>query len=57
MEKFDYIVVTADNAWEGTGKQATQKEIDQDVADIQERVGDDVELIVFKAPKLETYGA
>lgn len=57
MEKFDYIVVTADNAWEGSGKQATQSEIDQDVANIQERVGEDVELIVFKAPKMVSYGA
>ena len=56
MEKFDYIVVTAHNAWEGQGKQATQDEIDHDVADIQERVGEDVELIIFKATNMISYG-
>ena len=56
IEKFYYIVVTADNAWEGQGKQATQDEIDQDVADIQERVGKDVELIIFKATSMISYG-
>ena len=56
--KFDYIIVTEENTWESTGKNATQKEIDQDVADVRDRLGlndagDPVELTVFKAPKME----
>lgn len=60
MEKFDYIIVTEENTWEGTGKNATQKDLDDDLAEIRERLGlndesEPVELIVYRAPVLETF--
>jgi len=55
MERFDYIIVTSENTWEGTGKQATDDELQQDVKDIKERLekeGRDEELIVFSSSSM-----
>ena len=55
MERFDYIIVTSENTWEGTGKQATDDELQQAVKDIKERLekeGRDEELIVFSSSSM-----
>ena len=60
MERFDYVILTEENTWEGTGKNATQKELDSDIAEIKSRLGlndasEPVELIIYKAPVMESF--
>ena len=58
IERFDYIIVTSENKWEGTGKQATDDELQQDLKDIKERLekeGRDEELIVYSAPSMSSH--
>jgi len=60
MERFDYVILTEENTWEGTGKNATQEELDSDLKEIRSRLGsndegDDVQLVVFKAKSMETF--
>lgn len=55
MKKLDYQVVTSENEWVGGGENSTQKEIDDDLNGIKERLleeGFEGEIIVFKAEKL-----
>lgn len=60
MERFDYIIVTSENKWEGTGKQVTDDELQQEVKEIKERLNSegrhDEELIVYSAPHM-TYNS
>ena len=53
METFDYIILTEDNKWVSTGKGETQESLDQEIENVQHRFGEDVNLFVVKAPKLE----
>jgi len=55
MERFDYIIVTSENKWEGTGKKATDEQLRQDIEEIKDRLkkeGRDEELIVYSAPSI-----
>jgi hypothetical protein len=57
-EKFDYIILNEDNEWLSTGYQKTQEQLEEDLAIIQkeqlDRWGEDLPLVVFKAPNMET---
>ena len=52
-ELFDYIILREDNEWLSSGKGCTQKEIDEDIEDLKECHGDELEMMLVKAPKLE----
>jgi hypothetical protein len=56
-EKFDYIILNEDNEWLSTGYQQTQEQLEGDLAIIQkeqlDRWGEDLPLVVFKAPNME----
>ena len=56
-ERFDYVIVNEDNEWLSTGKQETQEQFDKELSRIKEeqfdRWGEDLPLIVFKAPNME----
>ena len=58
VEKFDYIILNEDNEWLSTGYQQTQEQLEGDLAIIQkeqlDRWGEDLPLVVFKAPNMET---
>jgi hypothetical protein len=57
-EKFDYIILNEDNEWLSTGHQQTQEQFEEELAIIQkeqlDRWGEDLPLVVFKAPNMET---
>jgi len=57
-ERFDYIILNEDNEWLSTGYQQTQEQLEEDLAIIQkeqlDRWGEDLPLVVFKAPNMET---
>jgi len=61
MQRFDYIILTDQNRWEGTGKQATDDELQQDIIDIKERLKgegrEDEELMVFTADSMKSFSA
>jgi hypothetical protein len=59
-ELFDYIILTEDNTWEGTGKQCTQADLDNDIDETRERLSSNdrydgyiVELVIVKGKNLE----
>jgi len=56
-ERFDYVIVNEDDEWLGYGKQETQEQFDKELSRIKEeqfdRWGEDLPLIVFKAPNME----
>ena len=58
VEKFDYIILNEDNEWLSTGHKQTQEQFEEELAIIQkeqlDRWGEDLPLVVFKAPKMET---
>ena len=58
VEKFDYIILNEDNEWLSTGHQQTQEQFEEELAIIQkeqlDRWGEDLPLVVFKAPNMET---
>ena len=54
--KFDYLIVDENNVWQGTGKDADENELEQDIDEIRERLkaeGEPIEVYVFKADKFE----
>jgi hypothetical protein len=57
VEKFDYVIVNEDDEWLGYGKQETQEQFDKELSRIKEeqfdRWGEDLPLVVFKAPSME----
>lgn len=56
-ERFDYVIVNEDDEWLGYGKQETQEQFDKELSRIKEeqfdRWGEDLPLIVLKAPHME----
>lgn len=56
-EKFDYVILNEDNEWLSTGKQETQEQLEQELAIVKkaqfERWGEELAVIVFKAPNME----
>ena len=46
--KFDYIILTEFNEWVATGKQETQKELDDEIKRLKDE-NPDIELVIFKA--------
>lgn len=56
MKKIDYLILTDQNRWEGTGKQATEDELKEDIAEIKERLKsegrEDEQLLVFTADSM-----
>lgn len=56
-ERFDYVIVNEDDEWLGYGKQETQEQFDKELSRIKEeqfdRWGEDLPLIVLKAPRME----
>ena len=56
-EKFDYVILNEDNEWLSTGKQETQEQLEQELAIVKkaqfERWGEELPVIVFKAPNME----
>jgi len=55
-ETFDYLILTEDNVWASTGKGANQKELEDDLEEVSQRL-DGAKLMVVKAPKLEIFSA
>jgi hypothetical protein len=59
MEKFDYIIVTSENTWEGTFEQVTPQEAVEEIKIIAQRLKDDgrgdEKIIVYSADKMESY--
>ncbi len=59
MEKFDYLILSEDNEWLGTGKESTQEQFEQDLEDIKKRQfdrwGEPTGLVIFKAPSMENF--
>jgi len=53
MKKFDYVILTADNQWLSTGKQETQKQLEEELERVREEMGEDVEITIFKAKNME----
>lgn len=53
-EKFDYVILSEANEWLAVGTQVTQKELDTDLAQFKAE-NPDVELVVYKASKMETF--
>ena len=46
--KFDYITLTEFNEWVATGKQETQKVLDDEIKRLKDE-NPDIELVIFKA--------
>lgn len=59
METFDYIIVDDQNRWLSTGKNETEEQLQQEIAEVKTRLKEDdefdTELIVFKAKSMESY--
>lgn len=53
-EKFDYVILSENNEWLSTGVQLTEKELHTDLEQLKAE-NPDVELVVYKANKLETF--
>ena len=56
-ERFDYIILNDDNEWLSSGTQETQDQFEQELEIVKkaqfERWGEELPLIVFKAPNME----
>ena len=61
MEKFDYLILSENNEWLSTGKQETQEQLDQEIQDVKKRIleetGENINVMVFKAPSMESFSA
>ncbi len=59
METFDYIIVDDQNRWLSTGKNETEEQLQQEIAEVKTRLKEedefDTEVIVFKAKSMESY--
>jgi len=54
--RMDYLIMTDDNQWVGTGKFVTQSEIDTHIEDIlSDYDGDRPEIIVFTAEEMNSF--
>lgn len=56
--RMDYLIMSEDNQWLGTGNFATQSEIDTHIEDILQDYNEDrPELIIFTADEMKSFNA
>ena len=54
MKKFDYLILSEDNEWLGTGTQETEKQLQSEITRLKSE-DEDRELVIFKAEIMESY--
>lgn len=52
QDKFDYVILTENNYWASTGKNATEKDLNDEIEIVKENYPDE-EFVVVKSDKME----